>query len=187
MLLQRRPDLRAQRHRLVAADARIAVAIADRLPNVTLGAGMYYSESFSYEGPLGLISTSLLQPLLDWGARKAAVTRNRALYEEALAAYGALYLQAIEEVENALYQERQQQDYLRRLEIHRDILARTVDETRERYVQGVGDYLDVISALEALHTVERTLIAARYDLILYRITLHRAVGSDVRFTPQEPA
>ncbi len=185
-LLTHRPDLRAQQRRLVAADAGIGAAIAGRLPSLTLGASYYQTESLTYSGPLGLLSASLLQPLLDWGARKAEVSRNRAVYEEQLAAYGALYLQAMEEVENTLYQEAQQRDYLKRLEERRAVLQLTVDETQAQYLQGISDYLPVLTALEALHETERSLITARYNLLAYRITLYRALGSPTGLAPTPP-
>lgn len=185
-LLTRRPDLRAQQRRLIAADAQIGAAIAGRLPTLTLGASYYHSESLYYSGPLGLLSASLIQPLVDWGARKARVASSRAYHKEQIARYGSLYLQAIEEVENALYLESQQRDYLERLEARAAVLRLTVEEAQAQYLQGLGDYLTVLSALEALHATERQLITARYALISYRITLYRAIGSDVRLPQLKP-
>jgi NodT family efflux transporter outer membrane factor (OMF) lipoprotein len=183
-LLLRRPDLRAQRHRLVAADAAIGEAIAQRLPSLTLGASLFRTENLNYAGPLGMLGASLIQPLLDWGAREAQVHANRALYQEQLSRYGESYLKAIEEVENALYAEQQQREYLERLEARRAILQLTVDEAKARYMQGISDYLPVLNALEALHQTERLQIDARYALLEYRITLYRALGSDVSIEDQ---
>ena len=183
-LLLFRPDLRAQLKRLIAADADIAVAIAERLPSLTLGAGGYYSHTNSYSGFLGGLSASLLQPLIDWGARKAEVEHNKALYEEQLAIFSSLYLQALEEVETAIYNEKQQVEYLKRLENRRDILEKTVKEAELQYLQGVSDYLPVLNALVSLHTLERSLISAKYDLILYRITLHRSLGSKAKINKE---
>lgn len=179
-LLLSRPDLRAQLKRLIAADADIAVAIANRLPSLTIGGGAYYSDTSSYSGALGLISASFLQPLLDWGARKAEVQRNKALYEEQLALFSSLYIKALEEVETAIYSEQQQVEYLKRLENRRDILQETLKATQLQYLEGISDYLPVINALVEFHEVERSLISAKYDLVLYRITLHRALGTKAR-------
>ncbi len=178
-LLQRRPDLRAMERRLVASDARIAVAIAQRLPSLRLGASLYRSDSVNYSGVLGIVSASFIQPLLDWGMREAEVKRNRALYEEQIAAYAARYLLAIEEVENTLYAQMQQRDYLERLEARRAILQLTVEEAQAQYLQGISDYLPVLNALEALDETERMMVQARFDLITYRLTLYRALGSSV--------
>jgi outer membrane protein TolC len=56
---------------------------------------------------------------MDWGARKAEVERSRALYVEQLAAFSQAYLKAIEDVENTLYQERKQREFLEGLERRR--------------------------------------------------------------------
>jgi outer membrane protein TolC len=176
-LLLFRPDLRAQLKRLIAADADIAVAVADRLPSLTLSGGGYYSDSNSYSGALGLLSASLIQPLLDWGARKAEVSRNKALYEEQLAVFSSMYLEALEEVETTIYTQKQQVEYIKRLEYRKDLLDQTVKEAEFQYLQGVSDYLSVLNALVSLHTLERSLVEAKYNLVLYKINLHKALGS----------
>lgn len=183
-LLLNRPDLRAARADLVSADADIASAIAERLPQLTLSASSLYSDTTAYTGPVSLIMGSFVQPLLDWGQRKAEVERNKALYTERLAAYTQLYLEAIEDVENALVQEDKQREYLQQLAIRRDILMKTAEETRARYTQGINDYLPVISALQELRTVERNLITEQLELIRLRISLYEAIGGPTR-TPIE--
>ncbi len=175
-LLLQRPDLRSLQAELIAADASIAAAIADRLPEITLDGAFFYQDSTVIAGPVGLLMGAFVQPLLDWGERKAEVERNKALYTERLAAFTQGFLEAVEEVENALYQENRQREFIRRLEIRRDILQETVDETEARYSQGIDDYLPVLNALQELRFVERALISERLALILFRIRLHRALG-----------
>ncbi|MFW0778119.1 MAG: TolC family protein [Rickettsiales bacterium] len=175
-LLVNRPDLRAAKAELIAADADIAAAIAERLPRITLDGSYVYADGAAFTGPVAMIMGSFVQPLLDWGKRKAAVERNEALYEEQLAAFGQLYLEAVEDVESALTQEKSQREFVKRLEERREILNNTVNETEARYRQGVDDYLPVLNALQELRLVERTLIAERLTLINSRIALHRATG-----------
>ncbi|MDP7142549.1 MAG: efflux transporter outer membrane subunit [Alphaproteobacteria bacterium] len=178
-LLLHRPDLRAQLRVLQAADADIRAAIADRLPRIMLDGSYLYSDAASYTGPLGTIVGNFVQPLLDWGKRRAAVTENKAIYEEELARFTQTYLEAVRDVENALYQERRQREYLARLEERRDILEETVSETDARYKQGIDDYLPVINALQELREVERRLITEQRALVDYRIDLYRAVGGNI--------
>ncbi|MCH2546503.1 MAG: efflux transporter outer membrane subunit [Alphaproteobacteria bacterium] len=178
-LLINRPDLRVARAELVAADADIAAAIADRLPQVTLDGSYVYADGAAFTGPVAIIMGSFVQPLLDWGKRKAAVERNKAIYEEQLAAFGQAYLEAVEDVENALTQEKTQREFVNRLEERREILSNTVSETEVRYKHGVDDYLPVLNALQELRLVERTLITQRLALINNRIALHRASGGAI--------
>lgn len=178
-LLLKRPDLRAIRSELVAADAEIGRAIAERLPRVTLDGSYLYGDGPGFTGPAALLLGSLVQPLLDWGARKAEVERNQALYVEQLAAFSQAYLEAIEDVENTLYQERKQREFLDRLERRRRVLAQTVEETQDRYTNGLTDFLPVLDAVQELRQIERILVQQKRELLGFRIQLHRALGGAV--------
>lgn len=178
-LLLNRPDLRALRNELIAADAEIGQAIADRLPRITLDGSLFYGDGSDFAGPAGILLGSIVQPLLDWGARKAEVERSRALYVERLAVFSQGYLQAIEDVENALYQERKQRDFLDRLDRRRRFLERTVEETRDRYTNGLTDFLPVLDALKELQRIERIIVRQQRALLGFRIQLQRALGGQV--------
>lgn len=178
-LLLHRPDLRAQRDRLVAADAAIGEAMAARLPRITLTGGLFLVDSANTSGPVGSLLAGLMQPLLDWGRRKAEVEKNQALYEERLTTFTLTYLEAIEEVENILYREHRQREYLQLLDARRHILSQNLTLAQEQFGQGVNDYLPVLDALRNLHQVERDLVLQRLHLVLLRIQLFRALGSPV--------
>ncbi len=174
-LLRSRPDLRVMQKNLVASDAQIAAAIADRLPRVTLTGTLLVTAGETAANTASLLG-GLVQPLLDWGKRKAEVTRNKGLYQERLAAYTQLYLKAVEEVENALYQESQQREYVQRLEVQRALLAQTLMAAEAVYKAGDSDYLAVLNALTTLNDIDRTLITQRLNLVLARISVYRALG-----------
>lgn len=178
-LLINRPDLRAMHADLAAADADISEAIADRLPRITLTGGVEYADTASFAGPLTMIAGGFVQPLLDWGKRKAEVERNKALYQAKLAAFTQLYLEAVEDVENALIRENKQREFLKRLETQRNILQKTVEASEKRYTQGVDDYLPVIDSLQELRDVERDLITEQLELVFIRIDLYRAIGAPI--------
>lgn len=184
-LLLHRPDLRAAKAGLIAADADIAEAIANRLPRITLTGSFLYDDSGSFSGPVSAVAGAFVQPLLDWGKRKAMVSENKAVYEERLAKFTQIYLEAIEDVENALYQENRQREFIRRLEKRLDILRKTLSETEARYSEGVDDYLPVLSALQELRVVERNLVNQHQTLINLRIRLYNAVGAAVKTSEKE--
>ena len=176
-LLIRRPDLRAQRDRLVAFDHRIGAAIADRLPRITLtGAYGYGSVDGGGGGVFASLLGSLFQPLWDWGGRRAAVEESRAAYEEALAVFTRSYLEALAEVDGILFSEAQRREEIVLVEQQVTALRAAVDEARNRYVNGLSDYLPVLTAVTELQEAERNLLTFRRQLIALRITLHRALG-----------
>jgi NodT family efflux transporter outer membrane factor (OMF) lipoprotein len=178
-LLLNRPDLRALLNELVAADAEIARAMAERLPRITLDGSYAFVDGPVLSGPAAFLLGSLFQPLLDWGARRAEVERNEALYVERLAVFSQAYLEAIEEVENTLYRERKQRQFLERLENRRRFLSRTVEETKFRYTNGLTDFLPVLDALKELQRLERVIVRQQRELVGFRIRLHRALGGNL--------
>jgi NodT family efflux transporter outer membrane factor (OMF) lipoprotein len=182
-LLLNRPDLRALKNKLIAADADIEAAFAERLPRLMLDGSFLLSDAAMAVNPAASLLGSLMQPLLDWGARKAEVERNEAIYREQLTAFSQAYLLAIEDVETTLYQEIKQREYIARLEERRKLLSETVENSKSVYTQGLSDYLPVLSALQDLRAVERDIIAERAELMLLRIRLYRALGGSV--SPQE--
>ncbi len=175
-LLIRRPDLRALRNELVAADMEIGRAIAERLPQITLDGSFFYEDNLLPSGVAASLIGAFVQPLIDWGKRKAEVERNRALYVEELARFTQRYLEAIEDVENALYQERKQREFLKRLANRLRFLERTVQETTERYTNGLTDYLPVLDAVKELERLQRVIIQQERALLGFRIQLYRALG-----------
>lgn len=176
-LLTARPDLKALERAVVAQDYAVAEAIANRLPRIILDGSLLYSDASGGAGLTGSGAAGLLQPLLDWGLRKAQVEAARATFEEALFDFSGAYLTAIEEVETTLWLEIQQRDLIAALERREGILDRTVEETRVRYSLGVTDYLPVLTALQNQQEVQRQILEERLALVLLRVQLYRAIGA----------
>lgn len=171
-----RPDLRVAKFQLIAADAAIASAMAERLPRFTLE-GQY---GMAKIGGASTVATSwvagLLQPLWDWGARQQQVVAQEARYQRELQGFTQTFIEAVAQIEGLLYSERRQRQYVAALAEREAILRRTVTEAEDRYQQGVDDYLPVLSALQQLRQLERDVLAERLGLIKLRIALHQAIG-----------
>jgi NodT family efflux transporter outer membrane factor (OMF) lipoprotein len=181
-LLTRRPDVRSAHLRLAAADHRVAAAVADRLPALRIGAETgYESRDFDeienlFDNWIWSLFANITWPVFDGGRRKAEVDRNKAIVKESLGAYGQVMLLALQEVEDALIQERKQAEFLVDLERQVQLARDTLREARMRYANGLSDYLPVLAALESLQTVERSLIVAERQLLSFRLQLYRALG-----------
>lgn len=176
-LLQQRPDLRRQRRRLIAADYRVAEAVADRLPRLRLlGTGGFSGKYLTGDGLFASILADLAAPLADWGYRRSEVERRQGVVAEELAAYTQTFLVALEEVENALALERQHAEHLALLEERLNLAKATLRETRHRYLQGLTDYLPVLTTLQSLQGMEQEILSRRGEQVQARILLHRALG-----------
>ncbi len=194
-LLDRRPDILSARLRVGAADYRVASAIADRLPALRLSGNSNYGDSEVsdlFSNWLWNVAGNLMTPILDGGRRQAEVARTRAVVTERLHQYEKTVLVAIQEVENAVAQEREQRNYLKELHEQIEIARETLDSSQARYVNGQSDYLPVLTALQALQRLERNEVTDRLNLLLYRIDLYKALGGNwtrelSTSTPPEPS
>jgi multidrug efflux system outer membrane protein len=162
-LLERRPDVRAARRRVEAADHRVAAAVADRLPALRLQGSLSLSSSTLADliaTPLWSLLGAITAPLFDNGRRAAAVDQQHAVVSERLAGYGQAMLTAMTEVEAALAQEQHQLALVVELTAQRELAAATLREARDRYREGQIDYLPVLSALQAEQRVELAALDA---------------------------
>jgi outer membrane protein, multidrug efflux system len=178
-LLLRRPDVRAMGRRVEAADWRLAAAVAERLPRLSLAGSVSLQDNSLANfiaTPLYNLAANLLAPLFDGGLRAAAADRSRAVVAELAASYGQILLQALFEVETALVLEKAQLAHIEDLKQQVEISVETLAETRNRYREGITDFLPVITALRSLQAAEQSLLSARRQLLSYRVQLCRALG-----------
>ena len=178
-LLEQRPDVRASRRRAQAADARVVIAIANRLPSVRIAASL----SLMATNPGDLLDEifwnvigSVMAPLFDGGRRSAEVERSKAFVNEQVLNYRQTLLVSMGDVESALILERQQLIYIENLKIQQTTSEEVLDTALEQFQRGVTGYSRVLMALTDLQNLEISLLDAQKQLLSYRIQLHRALG-----------
>lgn len=191
-LLTRRPDVRTAWLRLVAADQRIAAAVADRYPRFSLvGRGSTSAGELAelFDDWLGSLAINLLAPLVDGGRRQAEVERTRALAAESLHNYGQKVLEALSEVEDALTQERFQREYLASIDRQLVLATQATERIRDRYLNGAEDYQRVLLSVLSEQQLQRTRITASQELFVNRISLCRALAGGWEMTrpPDRPS
>ncbi len=180
-LLDKRPDVRAARLRIVAADHRVGAAIADQYPTLSLSARTGFQSNDIvdlFTSWIYNLAANLVGPLFDGGRRAAEVERARGQIEDLVHGYGQAVLTALREVEDALVQEQKQREYLERVEGQLVFAKKSLGEAQLRYINGLSDYLNVLQALSTVQSVEQTMLGARRQLISYRVALYRALGGD---------
>jgi len=180
-LLANRPDVLAAGLRLRSADWQVSAARADRLPSLRLTASASYGADewdLLFDNWMASLAGSVTGPIFDAGRRKAEVMRTRAVVDERLAAYREAVLDAVKEVENAMFQETKQAEYIEALERQIDTARASYEQAEVYYRKGVNDYLPVLSALSQLQVLERTRVQAQLNNLGYRIQLHLALGGE---------
>lgn len=150
-MIRRRPDLIVAEQRLIAANARIGMAISEYYPKFSLGAllgsattissgNIFSSDAGQAQGVLGLRWC-----LFDFGRVEAQIAAASG-QEEALVAYPLAVLRATEEVENAfsaLVKRDAQVDIFARGE---SSLVRARENSLAAYESGVVSLIEVLNA-----------------------------------------
>jgi len=169
-LLLRRPDLIEAEQRLIAANARIAVARAAMFPSIPL-TGYAGSEATTlaalFSGPAAVwqIAIGAVGTIFAAGRLEAQVDESRARERELLAAYQGAIQNAFREVRSALVtQKRARESY--DIESGRVVaLEATLRLVRLRYRNGLASQLEVLDAernlLDALNSRHEALRAQR--------------------------
>ncbi len=175
-LLNQRPDVRQAYFQVQAADQRVAVAVSERFPRISLTAKLDFDATELFNSWLTNIAANLLMPIIDGGQRKAEVDRAEAVRLEILNRYKQTVLTALKEVEDALVQEAHQQQWLDRLNKQLSFSEAVVEQTRQHYIHGEMDFFRFLGAVSSHQNLQRNQLQAERDLIEYRINLYRALA-----------
>jgi len=178
-LVQRRPDVRRNWLLLRAADRDLAASIARKAPRLSLTASVSTaaeSPGALFEDWIGRLAGNLVAPLFTAGELQSAVDRDEAIRSRLLSEYTRAVLIAFREVEDALALERVQSSQIERLIKQADLSRRSTEQLERQYLNGLANYLDVLSALTEQQELQRNLITARRERLETRVALYRALA-----------
>ena len=180
-MLKQRPDIQAALLRFKASDALIEAAVADHFPAFNLSASIGYAASevsnlFESDLLFWNLMGQMMQPIIDGGKRKAEVERSKARYQELLSNYRSVLLKAFQEVEDALVKNQKREEEIKRLENLVKASVNVLEISLYQYVQGLSDYLPVLTAQRNYYEAKRELISAQRGLFSNRIELSRVLG-----------
>ena len=180
-LLGRRPDIVAQRWRVEAARSAIHVAQTQFYPDVNLSAFVGFqslgTSSFLSLGNREIgVGPAVSLPLFDAGQRRANLAAADARYDEAVGQYNQTLADALREVVDQLRSfsslSRQRVEQQQALAASHD----AYDLAMLRYREGVGNYLQVLSAEAPLLEQESLEVNLRTRALDLSINLVRALG-----------
>ena len=180
-LLTHRPDLMSAYKSIQAADYRVATAITDQYPRISLSAGLDTNPSHAndiFDDWLASLAANLTGPLFDAGLKKAEVQRTQAVLSQLINTYRQSILAAVQEVEDALSQQRYQAEYVNNLSTQLELARQVYDRTRQSYLKGQVDYIRVLDSLVSQQSLERGELTAKRQLIESRVDLCRAISGD---------
>ncbi|VVO27885.1 AdeC/AdeK/OprM family multidrug efflux complex outer membrane factor [Pseudomonas fluorescens] len=180
-LLLRRPDIRAAEHNLLAANANIGAARAAFFPSVrlTANAGTLSSDmnglfeagsgswSFVPQINIPIFTAGRLEANLDYAEVQKDI--NVVQYEKAIQT-------AFREVADGLAA---RGTFGEQLQAQRDLTLTTqeyFDLARQRYQEGVDNYLTVLDAQRELFTAQQGLLTDRLQQMSSEVALFKALG-----------
>ncbi len=179
IFLARRPDVKAAEMSVASADRRVAAALADRYPKISLSVSASTDAQQIrdlFDNWAANLAANLIAPILDGGRRQAEVDRQRARLEERLNGYAAKVLQALREVEDALVRESHQRDFLVSLDKQLLLSKQSTDRIRENYLKGAMSFLRYLTTLLQHQELQRNVLRSELAMLEYRISLYRALS-----------
>lgn len=190
-LVQNRPDVQASLYGLTAANARVGVTQAQRLPNlsITLEGGLESllpQNWFNIPGSLfGGIVGGVTAPLFNGRKLKTEFEVAKLERDKAEIDFQRNVYSAIVDVRNTLISLERLEDQLEIAMEKQQVAQDALRSSRMLFQSGFADYLEVINAQgEALET-ELDLVTTKTNLLTARIYLYRALGGGWEVDPQE--
>nr|NIT56192.1 TolC family protein [Fodinibius sp.]NIW44317.1 efflux transporter outer membrane subunit [Gammaproteobacteria bacterium]NIX02317.1 efflux transporter outer membrane subunit [Phycisphaerae bacterium]NIY24775.1 efflux transporter outer membrane subunit [Fodinibius sp.] len=178
-LVRRRPDVQSAYNQLLAADRDLAAAISNQYPRLTLSASIFSRSddaSNLFKDWAHSFAGNLLAPIFYGGRLGAEADRSEAVKMQRLYQYGQATLLAFQEVEDALIREKKQSERINSLEEQVSLARQSYEQLRVEYLNGVSDYIDVLTALTDEQQLRRDLLSAKLVLLEFRIALYRALA-----------
>lgn len=181
-LLLRRPDLGASERQVAAANAQIGVARSAYFPALTLSAQRGWRNTSTFSNLISApnafwsVGPSIAETLFEGGARSAQVAQSKNAYQQAVAQYRQLGLQALQQVEDqlaalsALAEEAQ---------LQQEAVAAAEESLRlatNQYKAGTVSYLNVISAQTIANTARNGKLQIAGQRLTANVALIQALG-----------
>lgn len=190
-LLGRRPDLIASRLRAEAAQKNIAVAKAEFYPNVNLLAfvgfqGLGASDFLTAGSRMAGVGPAVSLPIFDGGRLRANLAGKYADYDIAAEQYNQALANAMRDVADQVVAFRSIEQQGAEQKMALATAQEAYDLARLRFREGIGNYLQVLSAESALLAQQSLDIDLRTRQLQVSINLTRALGGGFSTTPSAP-
>jgi outer membrane protein TolC len=174
----RRPEVRARRARLDAAEEQVRASSARLLPQLSANGSAFVSDEPLVTGKTDgwRVTLDLTWAIYDGGLREARRRQARAQLAGAAAAAEAQRLQVVQEVADGSRELAVARERLRLAETQRALAAEAAESARRSFEAGVASNLDVIDANDRLYQSDVGLADARARVAQGAIGLDRALG-----------
>jgi outer membrane protein, multidrug efflux system len=195
-VLERRPDIATFERQMAFENAQVGLARTAFYPHITLSAGGGWQSTtitslLNAPSLFWSLGADALEPIFQGGRNRANLEAARAAYDQSVANYRQSVLTAFQEVEDGISNLSTLAQALSTQASAVDDARKALDIANNRYVGGVTNYLDVITAQTALLNNERLETQLRGQQMVSSVYLVKALGggwdaSDINNEPIHP-
>jgi NodT family efflux transporter outer membrane factor (OMF) lipoprotein len=180
-IVRQRPDIRAAEANLHSASALIGVAVANRLPNITL-TGLYGGTSekldrlFAPDNILWSLTGGVTQPIFEGGALRHKQRAAEAAYDQAAAQYRSTVHTAFQNVADTLEALDQDARALKSTADAQRATAASLEIARRAFRYGEVNSLAVLNAEQTEAAADLVLVQAQAARYADTVALFQALG-----------
>lgn len=187
-LVTRRLDLQQSWHRLLSADAGLAIAHKNRFPRLSLTGRVSDTDDnlgdvFDADNLVESLVGNIALPLFQGGSLKAAEDVAAAQLKQVEQTYLGAVQDAFSEVETAISRQVQLEKRFDAVEGAQRNAQAGYELSFDQYRRGLVDYATVLQAQLRAFNTETSLLGLRNQLLQNRIALYQALGGG--FAPSE--
>jgi outer membrane protein, multidrug efflux system len=181
-ILERRPDIATAERTMAYENAQVGIAHTAFYPHISISntGGGWQSTSISnlVNAPslFWSIGADALQPIFEGGRNRANLAAARAAYDQSVANYRQSVLTAFQQVEDGISNLSTLSQALATQGAAVEDARRALDIANNRYVGGIANYLDVITAQTTLLTSERLETQLLGQQMVSSVYLVKALG-----------
>jgi len=180
-LLERRPDVRQEEEKVVAANAQIGVAKASFFPNLSLtGLGGLESNALHHfvtaPAETWYAAFNVSQPVFQGGALRSQLRLARANWQEEVLSYQQTVQNALEQVSNSLIGSQKNREFREQQELLTQAAQQTDQLSEILYKNGGASYLQVLTSETNYFSAELNLVQAQLNERLALVQLYQALG-----------
>jgi len=180
-VLERRPDIATYERQMAYQNAQVGLAKTAFYPHITLsGSGGLQSTAlgslFNAPSLFWSLGADALEPVLQGGRNRANLAAARAAYDESVANYRQTVLTAFQQVEDGISNLSTLSQALSTQGAAVEDARKALEIANNRYVGGVTNYLDVITAQTTLLSNQRLETQLLGQQLVSTVYLVKALG-----------
>lgn len=180
-LVSQRPDVMQAESNLHVASAQIGIAVANRLPNVTLSGNagstaLTLNQLFQPGTEFWTVAASLTAPIFDGGTLRHQERAARAAFDASAAQYRSTLLGAFQNVADTLVALQQDAAAVKAASAADTAAKITLEITERQLRDGYTNTLGLLNAQQAYQAAEITLITAQATRFADTAALFQALG-----------